>query len=57
MPNLILSDIVKHQDVLRKAAASAKKIIQKDPELSFPQESELKRRVKKMFGEDIKLDL
>lgn len=57
LPNLILSDIVKHQDVLRKAAASAKKIIQKDPELSSPQESELKRRVKKMFGEDIKLDL
>ena len=57
LPELHLSDLVRHGDVLEKAKNTAKKIIACDPELKSKEYQELKRRVKKMFGEEIKLEL
>ena len=57
LPELHLSDLIRHGDVLEKAKEAAKKIIEEDPTLSKEKYQKLKERVKKMFGEEIKLEL
>lgn len=52
-----ISDLVRHADVLEKAKNAARKIIAEDPALSAHSQKQLKQRVQKMFGEDIKLEL
>lgn len=54
---LILSDMIKHIDVLEKANQDGKKLIEKDPGLDLPEHKGLKERVKLLFGEDIALQL
>ena len=54
---LILSDIVKHIDVLEKANEAAGEILSQDGSLNNKENQGLKRRVKEMFGEDISLQL
>ena len=57
LPEMHISDLVRHADVLEKAKDAAKKIIDKDPDLTAENLQGLKRRVQKMFGEDIKMEL
>lgn len=57
LPQMHISDLVRHGDVLEKAKDAAKKIIDADPQLQQPDVQPLKRRIQKMFGEDIRLEL
>ena len=57
LPELHISDLVRHGDVLEKAKDAAKEILTDDPNLKLPANVQLKQRIKKMFGEEIKLEL
>lgn len=57
LPQMQISDLVRHGDVLEKAKDAAKKIIDSDPQLERADMHQLKKRVQKMFGEDIRLEL
>lgn len=57
LPELHIADLVRHGDVLEKAKQAAKIIIDKDPNLTNPDFTKLKMRIKKMFGDEIKLEL
>ena len=57
IPELNISDLVRHADVLEKAKAAAQEVLQNDPELDKAEDQVLKSRVKKMFGDDIRLEL
>ena len=43
--------------MLEKVKYVARDLIERDPELELPEHAELKKRVKKMFGEKIQLRL
>jgi ATP-dependent DNA helicase RecG len=57
LPEMRISDIVRHSDVLEKAKDAAAMILTEDPSLCSTGYAELRRRVERMFGEDIKLEL
>lgn len=57
LPEMHLSDLVRHGDVLEKAKNAAREILEADPDLSTEAFAELKRRIQKMFGRDIRLEL
>ena len=57
LPELHISDLVRHGDVLEKAKDAAKEILTADPDLKSSANAKLKLRIKKMFGEEIKLEL
>ncbi|MDD6043486.1 MAG: ATP-dependent DNA helicase RecG [Eubacteriaceae bacterium] len=57
LPEMHISDLIRHGDVLEKAKNIAKELIDRDPNLSAPELAELKQRIKKMFGENIKIEL
>ena len=57
LPELHISDLVKNADILDKVSEAAKKIIEEDPQLIKPENSILKMKVKRMFGEKIQLRL
>ena len=55
IPELVLSDLVKHIDVLEKAQKAAKNLLEKDPGLTNPENTGIRDRIKTMFGEDLSL--
>ena len=57
LPEMHISDIIRHGDVLEKAKDAASEILAEDPSMKSPALSELRRRVERMFGEDIRLEL
>ena len=57
LPEMRISDIVRHSDILSKAREAAVQILEEDPSLSSRGTAELSRRVRRMFGDDIKLEL
>ena len=57
IPELNISDLVSHADVLEKAKEAAEQILNDDPHLEHDQNLPLKKRVKSMFGDDIRLEL
>ena len=57
LPEMHISDIVRHADVLEKARSAAASVLAEDPGLEQTKHQELRRRVEKMFGEDIRLKL
>ena len=57
LPELNITDLVKNADMLEKVKNVARDLIDQDPELDLPEHAELKKRVKKMFGEKIQLRL
>ena len=57
IPELGIADLVKNVDVLSKVRVIAEDIIEKDPSLTEPENLELRRRIKRMFGENITLSL
>lgn len=57
LPEMHIGDIVRHGDVLEKAKQAAVDILSEDAALQGADFAELRRRVERMFGEDIKLEL
>lgn len=57
IPELNISDLVNHADVLEKAKQAAQQILNDDPHLTSEQNLPLKQRVNDMFGDDIHLEL
>ena len=55
IPELILSDLVKHIDVLEKAQIAAKEILESDPALKDEENRALRAKVENTFGEDLSL--
>ncbi len=57
LPELNITDLVKNADMLEKVKNVARDLIDRDSQLELPEHTELKKRVKKMFGEKIELRL
>lgn len=57
LPELNISDLVRHGEILESAGKTASRILVSDPELSKKENSGLRKRVVKMFGENIQLNL
>lgn len=57
LPELHISDLVRHGDVLEKAKDAARDIMAADPRLKKQEHAVLKNRIKKMFGDEIRLEL
>ncbi len=57
IPELNISDLVKHVSILENVKAVAADIIKKDPALINEENRVLREKVKKMFGENIQLKL
>ena len=57
LPELNISDLVKHVDVLEDVKNVASNIIEKDNSLKNADNKVLRQKVKKMFGENIQLNL
>ena len=57
IPDLNISDVSKHLDVLSSAREEAKRILQKDPNLERPENQLLKRRIARFFGDDFMLNI
>ena len=57
LPDMKLADMARHMNVLAAARDEAKAILEDDPGLAKPQNQPLKRRVTKLFGEDLSLNL
>ncbi len=57
MPEMRISDIVRHADVLEKAKNAANSLLASDPDLRSTDNAELRNRIEKMFGGDIRLEI
>lgn len=57
LPEMHIADIIRHNDVLEKSKKIAAEILHSDASLNSEENRELRRRVEKMFGEDINLKL
>lgn len=57
LPDLAITDLSKHMKILEQAKEEAKAMLADDPALDAPEHSALRRRITKLFGEDLKLDL
>lgn len=57
LPEMQFSDLIRHGDVLEKARVAAGEIIARDPKLTEKENAALKKRIKKMFGEDVRMEL
>ena len=57
LPELNISDLVRHGEILESAGRTASRILKSDPKLSKKENSGLRKRVVKMFGENIQLNL
>ncbi len=57
LPQLKISDLLRHRDVLEAATNSARELIERDSKLEKPENVMVKQKVKKMFGSDISIDL
>ena len=57
IPELNVADLARHLNILEHAREEAKKILKEDPLLKAEKNAELKRRITKLFGEDMSLNL
>lgn len=57
LPDLAITDLSKHMKILEQAKEEAKAMLADDPALDAPEHSILRRRITKLFGEDLTLDL
>lgn len=57
IPELQIADLVRNVDILEKVRVIAKDIIDNDPGLNELEHIELKSRIKKLFGENISLNI
>ncbi len=57
LPEMHISDIVRHSKILEQARGAATEILIEDPALTLPKNKLLRNKVEKMFGNDIMLQL
>ena len=57
LPDLAITDLSKHMKILEQAKKEAKAMLADDPALDAPEHGALRRRITKLFGEDLTLDL
>ena len=57
IPELNVADLAKYLKIMEHARQEAKKILAEDPLLQKEENAELKRRITKLFGEDMSLNL
>ena len=57
LPDLAITDLSKHMKILEQAKEEAKAMLADDPALVAAEHSILRRRITKLFGEDLTLDL
>lgn len=57
LPDLAITDLSKHMKILDQAKEEAKAMLADDPALDAHEHSALRRRITKLFGEDLTLDL
>lgn len=57
LPDLNISDLAKHLNILNHAKVEAKKILENDPMLETIENQPLKRRIVKLFGNDFTFNL
>lgn len=57
IPELQIADLVRNVDILEKVRVIARDIIDDDPGLNDIEHLELKNRIKKMFGENININI
>ena len=57
IPELNVADLAKHLKIMEHARQESKKILAEDPLLQKEENAELKRRITKLFGEDMSLNL
>ena len=57
LPDLAITDLSKHMKILEQAKEEAKAMLADDPALDAPEHSALRRRITKLIGEDLTLDL
>ena len=57
LPEMQFSEIVSHQDVLEKAKKAAEELLDRDPALAQAENAALRKRIEKMFGSEIRLEL
>ena len=57
LPDMKIADLSRHMAVLSRARDEASRILEEDPGLDSEQNGPLRRRVVKLFGEDITLNL
>ncbi len=57
LPDLAITDLSKHMKIMEQAKEEAKAMLADDPALDAPEHSALRRRITKLFGEDLTLDL
>ena len=57
LPDLAITDLSKHIKILEQAKEEAKAMLADDPALDAHEHSALRRRITKLFGEDLTLDL
>lgn len=57
LPELNISDLVRHGEILESTGKTASRILKSDPKLSKKENRGLRKRVVKMFGENIQLNL
>lgn len=57
LPDLAITDLSKHMKILEQAKEEAKAMLADDPALDAHEHSALRRRITKLFGEDLTLDL
>ena len=57
LPDLAITDLLKHMKILEQAKEEAKAMLADDPALDAHEHSALRRRITKLFGEDLTLDL
>ncbi len=57
LPEMHIADLVRHVDILEKVKTEAELILKEDINLSSKSNLILKKKIKKMFGEEIRLQL
>ena len=57
LPDLNISDLSRHLKIMEHAKKEAKVILEKDPVLESDENKGLKRKITKLFGENLTLDL
>ena len=57
IPELNISNLLRHVDILENVKNVANNIIKKDPNFNLTENQPLKKKVQKMFGENIQLNL
>lgn len=57
VPDVVLTEMVRHTDVMEQLRGDAMKLIEEDPDLSMPGHAELREKVESVFGGHAELNI